>query len=382
MPWKPATPVVPGQDLQFALGKRLGQGSFGQVFRAADASTGEEVAVKVEYPVTKFSSLSFEAKVLKRLSAHHGFPKFHSLGKEGYYHFLAMELLGPSLESLFNKRERNFSLKTRLMLAQQMVRRLEYLHLKGYVHRDVKPENFLIGRGGRRNVVHLIDFGLAKKLEPAKPRLPRRSLIGTARYASISAHDGAEQFAKDDLQALAYVLIYFSVGSLPWQGIRAETKEEKHEKIKEMKSEISAEELCNGCHEVFARLLHYTHGLGLQEEPDYKFIYWMFSDVMTAEGYQNDGQFDWVTKPMRSDSRQPSKKDAALASQGRLEVGRSSHGEDPTGDTKPKVSPQQSADTLCTTTAASSKGRPGTSAKRGFLPTLLGCFSVSSAKPE
>ncbi|CAE7574270.1 hhp1 [Symbiodinium natans] len=332
----------------------------------------------LRHPVGKHSSLSFEARVLKRLSAP-GFPKVHSLGREGCYHLLAMELLGPSLEAVFNKCGRKFCLKTLLMMADQMVRRLEQVHLKGYVHRDIKPENFLIGRGDRRNVVHLIDFGLTKRLEPDKPRLgSRRSLVGTARYASIGAHEGAEQGCKDDLEALAYVLIYLALGELPWQGLQVESKEEKHKKIMELKQEVTTEELCKGCHEVFRQFLQYTQGLKFQEKPDYAFIYGLFSDAMSAEGYENDGQFDWLMLPdkMLECKNMHVKSSGKILRDSRCYPRHMEPSHRALVYTVIRCVRSSQAKTLCTSTKASSREPEQVIAKQGLFPTLFACFSA------
>ena len=183
--------------------------------------------------------------------------KIHHFGEEGDYNILIMDLLGPSLEDLFNFCGRKFQLKTTLMVADQMITRIEYVHSKNYIHRDIKPENFVIGLGKRSNQVFLIDFGLSKKFRDPKthqhiPYKENKNLTGTARYASINAHLGIEQSRRDDLEAIGYVSIYFIKGKLPWQGISAQNKAEKYHKIMEKKMSIPVEYLCLGLPSIFA----------------------------------------------------------------------------------------------------------------------------------
>lgn len=164
---------------------------------------------------------------------------------------MIIDLLGKSLEELFNDCGRMFNLKTVLNLADQLLCRLETVHTKCYIHRDIKPDNFMMGRGGRRMMVYMIDFGLSKLYrDPINHRhIPYRegkNLTGTARYASIHTHQGVEQSRRDDLESLGYVLMYFLRGCLPWQGLKANTKRQKYDKILEKKNEISTEILCKG----------------------------------------------------------------------------------------------------------------------------------------
>jgi len=125
-------------------------------------TTGEDVAIKLETIRTRHPQLLRETKIYRSLHGSVGVPAVRWYGVEGDYNVMVMDLLGKSLEDLFNECGRRFTLKTVLMIAEQLLMRLEYIHTRCYIHRDIKPDNFLMGRGNRQKVVFIIDFGLAK----------------------------------------------------------------------------------------------------------------------------------------------------------------------------------------------------------------------------
>ncbi|XP_057596852.1 casein kinase I isoform X2 [Hippopotamus amphibius kiboko] len=266
--------------------------------RGANIASGEEVAIKLECVKTKHPQLHIESKFYKMMQGGVGIPSIKWCGAEGDYNVMVMELLGPSLEDLFNFCSRKFSLKTVLLLADQMISRIEYIHSKNFIHRDVKPDNFLMGLGKKGNLVYIIDFGLAKKYRDARthqhiPYRENKNLTGTARYASINTHLGIEQSRRDDLESLGYVLMYFNLGSLPWQGLKAATKRQKYERISEKKMSTPIEVLCKGYPSEFSTYLNFCRSLRFDDKPDYSYLRQLFRNLFHRQGFSYDYVFDW-----------------------------------------------------------------------------------------
>ncbi|XP_062043526.1 casein kinase I-like [Lepus europaeus] len=284
---------------KYKLVRKIGSGSFGDIYLAINITNGEEVAVKLESLKAKHSQLLYESKVYKILQGGVGIPHMRWYGPEKDHNALVLDLLGPSLQDLFSFCSRKFTMKTVLMLADQMISRIEYVHTKNFIHRDIKPDNFLMGIGRHCNKLFLIDFGLAKKYRDNRTRqhIPYRenkSFTGTARYASINAHLGIEQSRRDDMEALGYVLMYFNRTSLPWQGLKAATKKQKYEKISEKKMSTPVEILCKGFPAEFSMYLNYCRGLRFEEVPDYMYLRQLFRILFRTLNHQYDYTFDWT----------------------------------------------------------------------------------------
>lgn len=293
---KRANIVVGGK---YHLKEILGQGSFGKIFRASVKGSEAMVAVKVEKRNNQagYATLTREAKVLTDVDGKPGFPTLYAFGKEDEYNFMVTSLLGLNLEKLFRLCGGIFSLKTVLMLADQLLTRIETLHGANYLHRDIKPENFVMGLSSSSKNLFLIDFGLSRQYRNAEGvhiRLSEnKGLIGTARYASINAHLGVEQSRRDDLEAIGYVLIYFLKGKLPWQNLPVTNKKEKYAMISDMKMNTPLEVLCEDLPKEFLTFLTYVKGLMFDETPNYKYLKKLFRKLFVESGYDFDYSYDW-----------------------------------------------------------------------------------------
>ena len=284
---------------RYRLGKKIGTGAFGEIFEGTDIFDNSSVAIKLEHNSVKYPQLLFEAKLLKSIPST-GIPVMHWFGIAGEYNAMVMDLLGQNLEDLYNYCAKNFTLKTIIMIIIQMIERLKHVHDNHYIHRDIKPENFLIGKDNTEKTIYLIDFGLAKRYrdEYTQIHIPlkeNRNLTGTARYAICNAHNGLVQSRRDDMESIAYVILYFFRKKLPWQGLKCKDKNEKHAKIKELKMSITPEKLFEGIPKEFADYLTMVKKLGFEDEPAYKTYIQMFNKLFKAKEFEMDYIYDWVT---------------------------------------------------------------------------------------
>ena len=297
---------------RFKLQEQLGAGAFGEIFGGVDMQTGRQVAIKLEPVDAEHPQLAYEARVYNQLNAalppsphvNVGIPRMLYNGVEGIYNVLVMERKGSNLEALFNRCGRRFSLITVLMLADQMIQLLQYVHEQRLVHRDVKPDNFVIGIDDERHMLFLIDFGLSKcywnpKKNKHIPFRDDKHLTGTGRYASIGNHKGYEQSRRDDLESMGYVLVYFVHGGLPWQNQRDKSRRTRYQKMMEGKIAAAEKEtLWRNLPDAFRLFFNYVFNLEFSETPDYNFCRRLFADALAHESKSRSSKklaFDWET---------------------------------------------------------------------------------------
>ena len=208
--------------------EKTGSGSFGTVYKATDQNQNY-VAIKIELE-KNVDRLKYEIDLYKDLNSKFniGIPKIKNNYNIDGYNVLVMDFLGPSLEDLFEFCNYKFSLKTVAMIALQILDRIEYVHNHSIIHRDIKPDNFLIGTNKNKKNIFIIDFGLSTKIidNDLNHILYKKidSFTGSFRYSSIRNHRGIEQSRRDDLESIGYMLIFFLKGELPWQGLKGSTK--------------------------------------------------------------------------------------------------------------------------------------------------------------
>ena len=285
---------------KFKTVKVIAVGGFGCVFEGLDLIKKEKVAIKIEKK-SNINYLESECCYLVNLKGY-GIPKVISFGISGNYYVLVEEGLGKSLD-MITKEEKKICVKDLCMIAIQILDRLEYIHSKYVIHRDIKPGNFLIG-DSNPTVIYLIDFGFAKKYRSSlsKKHLQYKNhnyVSGSINYASINANLGLEQSRRDDLEALGYSLIYMANGNFPWKIVDFDknlTLIEKINKICEMKKELKLEKLCENLPKQLIDYFKYCRNLRFEQEPDYKYLQCLFKEALMDYNYINDLNFFWIKK--------------------------------------------------------------------------------------
>lgn len=251
---------------KYRLIEKIGEGSFGLIYKGENVRTREYVAIKVE-PIEKdLKLLKNESVIYQYLNNIEGVPFVKWFGKDEKNYYMVLNLLGESLQSI--KNTSTFSLTTILQIGIQIINLLKIIHNKGLVHRDIKPDNFLLGLNSQRKRIYIIDFGLCKSFmtnDEHNPIKKTNNLIGSLTYASINTHNYIELSRRDDMESLGYILAYFYLGNLPWQELTIENIDI----IKNLKQEIV---MNNKLPKILVNYIKYVRSLEYEEKPNYYLI--------------------------------------------------------------------------------------------------------------
>ncbi len=286
-----------GSELE--LGARLGRGSFGEVFEVRRRG-GQVLAAKLEKRAGRAPQLKYESRVYAALGHAAGFPKMHAFFTAGEYNVLVMTRLGKNLEEL--KGGGTMALAPACAAVVQGLRRLQHVHACGFLHRDVKASNFCLGHHAHgpasAATLHLIDFGLCKKYRTRGgahvPYREDKGMTGTPRFASVNTQIGVAQGRRDDLESLAYLLVYLLKGKLPWQGQRGD-KKEKNRRICRIKMHTPVGELCAGLPPEVPRFVRHVRQLAFAEEPPYD----LYAKWLVAAGTRGGSRGEPRGRPKR-----------------------------------------------------------------------------------
>ena len=276
----------------YDVARKLGGGNFGTVYSGCHRRTGEPVAVKVEAHDSKQPRLPNEARVYQALGRQNP-PRMRWFGRYSGHYVLVMDRLGPSLRTVHHASgTKSLDLRTLQRVGRDVLQRLEILHELGWLHLDVKPANIVTSLDRSRSQVsnlegtsyHLLDYGLARRwcdsstgLHKANP--PRRGVVGTGRYASLTNHLGSQLGRRDDVESLAYTLAFLRNGSLPWSGVAAPTKAERFELMLNSKQRASFDEIATGMPASFKGFLAHVRSLAYNERPKYGLLHTLLDQM-------------------------------------------------------------------------------------------------------
>ena len=247
---------------KYEILEQIGEGGFGKIYKGRNIRTGENVAIKVEPIENQTKLLKNETKIYQYLASGEGIPQIKWFGVDDKNNYMVVTLLGDSLLTL-KKKYNTFSLKVVLQIGKQMLQRLQFIHTMGLIHRDVKPDNFLMGN---ENKVYIIDFGLCKKYLKDDVHIENKrinKILGTASFVSVNIHNLNEPSRRDDLESMIYVLLYLYFEKLDWDDCK------NIDDIKKMKENLLEN---NNVPEIFKDMLYYVRSLAFDQIPNYEYI--------------------------------------------------------------------------------------------------------------
>lgn len=270
--------------------EKISEGSFGTIFKGLNVRTNEFVAIKMEPKTENIKTIKNEARIYNYLGKLEGFPQLKWYGTSNELTYLVVDLLGYSLKQII-KIYKVLRIKSILQLGVQMISRLQVLHDLSLIHRDIKPDNFLIGLGNNSSKLYLIDFGFCKKYISNEKHIdlgePNTKIIGTLNFVSLNVHKGHQPSRRDDIESCIYILVYLYFGKLEWQDLMNEIM------IYKLKEQLTTLEEVPMFIKV---LLCYVRNLAFEESPNYVYILGIFQKLLKINHITNDNNYEWTNK--------------------------------------------------------------------------------------
>lgn len=301
-------------NLLFSDKLKIGSGGFGSVYYGRNAMDTEKYAIKMQNPQIFSDNIIKDNTFLQKLKSYQGFPKVYHYCSYKKSKVLVMDLLGPSMDKIFKFCDKSFQVNTVALLGEEMLNRIESMHVMGILHRDIKPNNFSFGKfdnifNRKENMIYLFDFGLSCNFivnDKHYEYTTNNGFVGTLRYASLNSHNGIRQSRRDDLESWLYVLLYFLRGKLPWEGIKAKSKKEKLEIVKKIKTSINPNVLFEELPEEFIKIYTYIKSLSFEANPSYFQIIWYLRKINA--GLKVTDIWEWETKMLTDENLQKKQK--------------------------------------------------------------------------
>ena len=280
-------------ERRYKLLKKIGEGSFGEVYKAVDNITKDKFAVKFE-TTKNHAQLNNEIQAYESLCNIIGIPKLYSHGICENKPYIVIDLFDSSLDTKFKEFDHQFSLKCSTLIALQLISRLISIHDNNYIHRDIKPANVMIGKRHNSKILYLIDFGLSKKFRDPVTKQhtiyrEKRQLIGNFEYSSLNAHLGIEQSRRDDVESLFYLMLKLYKGTLPWDICNRDSS--LYNKLAFI-SDLTVEKICEDCPSQYLDMLKYIRTIQFEERPNYDYL----KNLLNELTVQNNLilEFDWI----------------------------------------------------------------------------------------
>ncbi|TFK52522.1 CK1/CK1 protein kinase [Heliocybe sulcata] len=294
--------VYPYTVGNWRLCDKLGSGFSGAIFKATNVHSGQVMALKLQIKDHECPTNRYERYIYPFLQGGKGMPTLWAGGEEGPWDYLVIDLLGPSLDSLFRKSGKScMDLGTVCRIAMQVIARLQFMHSRGVLHRDIQLGNCVVGLYPNQETIYMIDFGFSKcYIDPyTKRHIPdsdqKRMFVGNYWFSSVNVHcRGKVPSRRDDLEACALMLIHLMTpGGLSWTRNGVPKTDAQHDRIIREKRKARPEEVCRGLPVQFEDFLRYCRRLKFAECPDYEKWIDEFRQLSLESGYRGEEQFIW-----------------------------------------------------------------------------------------